>query len=234
MVDLPKSTQWVGNPVRKEFSQFESHHASEQLVDNNQTNQIHCLIIGGSQGAQSFNTHLPSVFAKLIKTLPHTVQLSVWHQTGRDRGTHVRQHYEFLLSNNTECEQSQQQLLDRIRVSEFIDDMPSAFGWADVLICRAGAMTIAECCASSTPAVLIPYPFSAGQHQDMNAQAMVNAGAGMVIQNNKLKSEEFSQMLIGLFTDKPRLVNMGKAAYQLHKPNALSNIVDVCTECLDA
>ena len=207
---LPKSAQWFGNPVRNTI-QADLDQKSEPIGDSH----INVLIIGGSQGAHSFNQKLPSVFAQL-----NNARLSIWHQSGRDRAEGVVEQY------------AEQKVA--AKVDEFIDDMAAAYQWADVLICRAGAMTIAECCAAAKPALLIPYPFSAGDHQVKNAQVMVDVGAGVMVMNEKITSPTMQQVLAGLLISKQKLIEMGKQAHGLHKPDALQQVVDVCLEYLNA
>jgi len=202
---LPKTAKWVGNPVRETI----------RAEHTNTSDKINVLIIGGSQGAHSFNVKLPAAFAEL-----NNDSISIWHQSGSGRDSEVIDLYKI-------------QGIDA-KVSEFIDDMAVAYAWADLLICRAGAMTIAECCAAAKPALLVPYPFSAGDHQEKNALAMVNVGAGKMIANNQLDQAEFSQMLSSMLSDKMALRNMGQQAYTLHKPNALKDVAAVCQEYLNA
>ncbi len=203
--DLPNTAMWVGNPVRQ----------SIEPAHTNSSDKINVLIIGGSQGAHSFNLKLPIVFAGM-----DTRQISIWHQSGRGRDKEVVESY---AARNVDA-----------KVSEFIDDMAEAYAWADMLICRSGAMTVAECCAAAKPALLVPYPFSAGDHQEKNALAMVNAGAGKMVLNHQLDQQEFSQALQAMLRDKETLRDMGRQAHTLHKPDALKDVVAVCQEYLSA
>jgi UDP-N-acetylglucosamine--N-acetylmuramyl-(pentapeptide) pyrophosphoryl-undecaprenol N-acetylglucosamine transferase len=202
---LPKSAVWVGNPVRETI----------QPQHTNNSNKLNVLIIGGSQGAHSFNLKLPQVFSALDSS-----SVSIWHQSGRARGVEVTDLYK---ANNVNA-----------KVSEFIDDMAAAYAWADLLICRSGAMTIAECCAAAKPALLVPYPFSAGDHQQKNALTMVNVGAAKMVSNNVIGKPDFSRELVALLSDKNVLRKMGQQAHTLHKPNALRDVVAVCQEYLNA
>lgn len=206
---LPASAKWVGNPVRRDISP--SHTSS--------ADQINVLIIGGSQGAQSFNQTLPTVFSQVIAANP-VMNISIWHQTGRDRRTDVVDGY------------AQQKV--GARVTDFIDDMAKAYAWSDLLICRAGAMTIAECCAAAKPALLVPYPFSAGDHQVKNAQAMVDVGAGKMLFNEQLSQPEMVEALTEMLSNKAELAQMGECALSLHKADALNAVADVCEEYLNA
>lgn len=202
--DLPESQTWVGNPVRSEIV---------NIADKPQHEQINVLVIGGSQGALSFNKHLATVFAN------QNTHISIWHQSGR--------------GNLAGVEKTYADAAITAKVSEFIDDMAAAYQWADVLICRAGAMTIAECCAAGKPALLIPYPFSAGDHQLINAQFLVEAGAAKMLANEQISEPIMVSTLADLLSDRNGLKIMGECASRLHKPNALQDVVSACEEFLD-
>ena len=207
---LPKKAQWLGNPVRNTI-QANLNETSPVIGDAH----INVLIIGGSQGAHSFNQKLPNVFAQLGNP-----RLSIWHQSGRDRASGVVEKYK-------------EHKVDA-KVDEFIADMAAAYEWADVLICRAGAMTIAECCAAAKPALLVPYPFSAGDHQIKNAQVMVDVGAGVMVMNEEIDSDKMQNALTTLLKSKQALIEMGKQAHSLHKPDALQQVADICLEYINA
>jgi len=207
---LPAKAVWLGNPVRQTIM-ADLSKSSDALSDT----KINVLIIGGSQGAHSFNLKLPKVFADLSND-----DLNIWHQTGRGRSSDVVDRYN--------------QVNVAARTDEFISDMASALEWADVLICRAGAMTIAECCAAAKPALLVPYPFSAGDHQIKNAQVMVDVGAGVMLMNSEIETEKMQKALTDLLVSKQRLIEMGKKAHSLHKPDALQQVAGVCLEYLNA
>ncbi|WP_170132095.1 undecaprenyldiphospho-muramoylpentapeptide beta-N-acetylglucosaminyltransferase [Arenicella xantha] len=205
---LPAGALWVGNPVRKEIERATIETRSD-------AEPLRVLIIGGSQGAHTFNTKLPEVFTKLDGAV-----VEIWHQTGRDQGDAVEKRYrEFGV---------------HVKVTEFIDDMAAAYQWSDLLICRAGAMTIAECCAAGRPALLIPYPFSAGDHQRKNAEAMVAVGGAKVLDNQQVEQAIMVSELNSMLADKAQLHAMGERARKLHKPNALNDVADVCREYLNA
>lgn len=205
VADLPSDAQWVGNPVRPDIKVYPPVSTGEE---------INVLVIGGSQGALTFNRYLAPVFAQM------SVPIKVWHQCGAGGAVAVKESY-------------QAHAFDA-QVTEFIDDMAAAYRWADLLICRAGAMTIAECCAAGKPALLVPYPFSAGDHQVRNAEAMVGAGAAQMLSNSQLQQPVMVVALAALLTDKARLAAMGRAALSLHKPDALASVVRVCEELLHA
>ena len=95
-------------------------------------------------------------------------------------------------------------------------------------------MTVAECCAAARPALLVPYPFSAGDHQEKNALTMVKVGAGAMVLNRQIDQAEFRHTLSSLLSDKANLSHMGQCAHTLHKPNALQDVAAVCQEYLNA
>ncbi|GAA6139413.1 undecaprenyldiphospho-muramoylpentapeptide beta-N-acetylglucosaminyltransferase [Arenicella sp. 4NH20-0111] len=204
VLDLPKNARWVGNPVRSEISSREE----------GKRKRLRVLVIGGSQGAHSFNMKLPKVFSDL------GLELKIKHQAGRGKSKQVRALYDL-------------HEIDA-KVVEFIDDMAAAYQWSDLLVCRAGAMTIAECCAVGKPALLIPFPFSAGDHQIHNAMAMVDVGAGEMVLNHKLDSSEMVDTLVRLTSGRERLQSMGECARTLYKPNATEATTLAIKEVLDA
>lgn len=204
---LNQAAKWVGNPVRKSIRPNAVEHSG-----------INILVIGGSQGAHSFNEKLPALFAQLNLAEQGSEPISLWHQTGRDRAEKVTQAYQASAVSAD--------------VSEFIEDMTAAYQWADLLICRAGAMTIAECCAAGLPSLLIPYPFSAGDHQLKNAEALVNIGAAKLLSNEQLDEPIMLTTLTALLADKAALRAMGSKAHSLHKPDALQQVAGVCRDLM--
>ena len=220
--DLPTNTQWVGNPVRAEFSQTQIKTKSKAKSTAADT-PINVLVIGGSQGALSFNRKLPRVFAACEQKLQELGlgTLRVRHQSGRDRADEVKDIYRDL------------PIIDA-RVDEFIEDVAGALSWADVLVCRAGAMTIAEICAVGCASVLVPYPFSAGDHQEINAEYLVNAGAATMIKDSEIDSPTMHTMLVDLFSNQTKRQSMADQAHSLHRPDALSVVSTICQEYIHA
>lgn len=202
---LPASAKWVGNPVRNSI---------KVSTSNRDEQTINVLVIGGSQGAHSFNQYLPQILSS------EQAAISIWHQTGKGKSAAVKDKY--------------QSLTVEAKVTDFIDDMAAAYEWADLLVCRAGAMTIAECCAAAKPALLVPYPYSAGDHQMKNAEAMSSIKAAIIVQNERLQNASSLTELTQLLSNKTELQAMGQRALQLHKPSALTDVVQVCEEYLNA
>lgn len=204
VVDLPNHARWVGNPVREDIAPREQGRRK----------RLRLLVVGGSQGAHAFNMTLPKLFADL------GAQIKIKHQAGNGRSKEVRALYKL-------------HEIDA-RVVDFIDDMATAYQWADLLICRAGAMTVAECCAVGKPALFVPYPFSAGDHQVRNAMTMVDAGAAEMVLNHKLDSKDMLATLEKLTAGRAKLLVMGENALKLHKPQAAQAVVSAVKEVLSA
>lgn len=207
--NLPARAKWVGNPVREKIKTV-----AKGQSDNKLSNELNLLIIGGSQGAHSFNEYLPAILSSLDD------KVRIWHQTGKGRADAVQSTYQQL----TETADA------KIKVTEFIDDMATAYQWADLLVCRAGAMTVAECCAAGVPAIFVPYPYSAGDHQVANAECMVMADAAMMIANSELTTSVFTDALTNMLSDKARLAEMGRNAEKLHKQDSASLVAEACEE----
>lgn len=204
-MELPKSATWVGNPVR------------EDMVprDPGGRKRFRVLIVGGSQGAHTFNMKLPEMFSEMRSS-----HFKIHHQTGLDQSYKVRELYEM-------------HEIDA-RVTEFITDMAAEYQWADLLICRAGAMTIAECCAVGKPALLVPYPHSAGGHQVHNANTMVDVGAAEMILDHKVGGPEMVSALKRMTRSREHLTDMSKKAQKLHKMNATDMVAAICKEYMNA
>jgi len=210
----------MGNPVRRTFlSEWPRDGAVGQRI----------LILGGSQGAKALNERLPEVIARLKEEF---TSLSVVHQTGRDRDEPVRALYE-------------QFGVADVSVHPFIEDMATAIGQADLVIARAGATTVAELACVGRPAVFIPFPYAADDHQAANAQSLVTVGAALMEREEDMSTEGMFTLLSSLLSDADRLMEMGRTAKSRGRPNAaqaivadlaelcgLSNALTVCAEGL--
>jgi UDP-N-acetylglucosamine--N-acetylmuramyl-(pentapeptide) pyrophosphoryl-undecaprenol N-acetylglucosamine transferase len=169
------------------------------------------LVFGGSQGARALNQ-------TMIDAMPKWKQLGIriHHQTGeRD--------FEKVESAYKEADFPAQ-------VSRFIDDMPSAFAEADIVLCRSGASTVAEITAAGKPAVFVPFPAAADDHQLKNAEALQKAGAGRLIPESQLNPERLSSTIAELLTHPTALDEMSTKARQLSHPNAGREIAEMAIE----
>jgi len=194
-----KKTRVTGNPLRRSLTtplSYELPAAGEP---------IRLLILGGSQGARFLNTVVPAALAQI------PVAVEVWHQAGRGRAEAVAELYAGRSG---------------VRVAEFIDDMASAYGWAHLVVSRAGALTVAELASAGRPALFVPFPFSAGGHQEANARAAAGRGAAVSLPETELSADRLSQELAGLLADPAKLAAMAQAAAAAARRDAAAAIVD--------
>ncbi|MBX3689258.1 undecaprenyldiphospho-muramoylpentapeptide beta-N-acetylglucosaminyltransferase [Dokdonella sp.] len=199
--------EWVGNPVRASIS---SLPAPAQRYTS-RSGPLRLLVLGGSQGAQSLNVALPEVLRRRGSKLPVVVR----HQCGERHFDKAKAAY---LAAQIEAE-----------VVPFEDDMAAAYAWADLVICRSGALTLAELAAAGAPAILVPYPNAVDDHQTRNARAMVAAGGAVLV----AEGDDFVKRLGAAFerlSVRSRLQAMGSAARMLAKPDAARRIADICLE----
>ncbi|HSN00053.1 MAG TPA: undecaprenyldiphospho-muramoylpentapeptide beta-N-acetylglucosaminyltransferase [Rudaea sp.] len=201
------NAEWVGNPVRESIAGIA---APEQRYAA-RSGALKLLVLGGSQGAQSLNAALPEVLRRRGTRLA----VEVRHQCGEAHFDKARNAY---LSAGIDAE-----------VVPFEKDMAGAYAWADLVICRAGALTLAELAAAGAPSILVPYPHAVDDHQTRNAEAMVTAGGALLV----AEGADFAGRLGRAFEsigDRVHLLAMAKAARMLAKPHAAARIAEVCME----
>jgi UDP-N-acetylglucosamine--N-acetylmuramyl-(pentapeptide) pyrophosphoryl-undecaprenol N-acetylglucosamine transferase len=191
----------TGVPVREAFFQI-----AEQRPNNTKT----LLVFGGSQGAHAINQVVIDSVPSLRQRVPG---IHIVHQTGERDYNDAQAAYAKLGSS--------------VEAHRFIDDMPGAFARADLLICRSGASTVAEVTAAGKPAVFVPFPRAADDHQKRNAEALERAGAAIMLEESKLTSKSLVDAVSDLFTDPSRLQKMGDAARKLSHPNAARDIAAI-------
>jgi len=201
----------TGNPVREEFYSLlppdkRVHRANAALK---------ILVLGGSGGAQTLNKIIPQV----LRNWTSEPKPIVWHQAGTKHLAATQQAY---AAANVQLD------LNTVKLVDFIQDMPNAYAWADVVICRAGALTIAELAAAGVASILIPYPFAVDDHQTKNAQHLVAANAAIIMQERDLNLETLSTLLHSLANDRAKLLTMAKAAHSLAQPQALDKVLEFC------
>ena len=174
---------------------------------------LRILIFGGSQGARQLNENVPEALARLAKN-----SVEVFHQAGEaDREAVAKRYAELGIS---------------AEVVAFENDMPARYHWADLAICRAGALTVAELALAGVPALLVPYPFAADDHQRANARALEAAGAALCLNARPLDLTALAQGVAKFVTSPGRLVLMRESAVRLARPNAAEEIVDHCEAAL--
>jgi UDP-N-acetylglucosamine--N-acetylmuramyl-(pentapeptide) pyrophosphoryl-undecaprenol N-acetylglucosamine transferase len=195
-----------GNPVRKVFAAGRA-----QAQEEKQYRQL--LIFGGSQGAAAINRNVIAMMPQLQKMKD---KLRVLHQTGDREVETVRRAYE-------------QFGLDA-QVTPFIVNMADAYAAADLIICRAGATSLAEITAAGKAAILIPYPWAANDHQTKNAEALASAGVAVIINENELTGQKLFGVIDDLLANKQKLRQMEEASVKLGNIKAAAKIVDACME----
>ncbi|MEY4637143.1 MAG: UDP-N-acetylglucosamine--N-acetylmuramyl-(pentapeptide) pyrophosphoryl-undecaprenol [Acidobacteriota bacterium] len=204
---FPRTGFVAGNPVRPEFFPAQNQEA------NDRTNRPHAaarvLIFGGSQGAHAINVAMVEAASRLAAT---GLELAITHQTGERDLDLVRTAY------------GRAGLA--ARVEAFIDQIDGAMKAADLVICRAGATTLAELTASGRPAVLVPLPTATDDHQRKNAEVLGRAGAAVVLEERELDGPRLAAAIAGLIGDPAKRQQMSTAARRLARPDAAARIAD--------
>lgn len=202
---FPKSVkaQCTGNPLRKQFIQQPAD------VGQKDHDELRLLVVGGSLGAKVLNETLPPAVVELD-------DIHVKHQTGTAMLEQVSQHYEQLgITANT---------------SAFIEDMVQAYQWADLIVCRAGAMTVSEVAAMGLPSIMVPFPFAIDDHQTANAQFLVHSGAARMIAESELSATLLAKSIREVRSD---LNAMAKAARLSACMQATEDVVEICKQEAD-
>ncbi len=197
----------VGNPVRAAIAGVPS--PSARLGGRN--GALRVLVLGGSQGARALNRALPAALARLPAGT-----CDVRHQAGRTGIDEARDAY----ARHAVAAQ----------IDAFIDDMAAAYAWADVVVCRAGALTLAELCAAGASAVLVPFPHAVDDHQARNAEYLVEHGAAILLREGPQFAETLATALADLAAARGVVLGMAEAARRLAAPDAARRIADACLE----
>ncbi len=199
----------VGNPVRENILKLSP--PAERFAHRD--GPVRVLIIGGSLGALALNKIVPAALAKVRSE----DRPEIWHQAGRTLDK-AQEAYSGLLDEMGES----------LRLVDFIEDMSEAYAWADLVVCRAGALTIAELAAAGLPALLVPFPHAVDDHQTVNGRYLVEAGAALLIQEAQLTAEMLVTTLTPLLRDRQRLLAMAQAAHSRAWTHATRDIVEHC------
>jgi UDP-N-acetylglucosamine--N-acetylmuramyl-(pentapeptide) pyrophosphoryl-undecaprenol N-acetylglucosamine transferase len=206
-----RKAKWVGNPVRADIEQV--MEPAQRI--NLQPHPLKLLVLGGSLGAKSLNETVP----KAIQLLSGDAVPDVRHQCGSRHVDACKKHY---AESGVEAE-----------VTDFIADMATAYEWADLVICRAGALTVAELSAAGVPALLVPYPYAVDDHQTHNAESLCEVGAAERIADQDLTPELLAETLTRHHNNRFHLLEMALAAKKIGKFKVANQIADICQEVVN-
>jgi UDP-N-acetylglucosamine--N-acetylmuramyl-(pentapeptide) pyrophosphoryl-undecaprenol N-acetylglucosamine transferase len=199
-----------GNPVRQEILEL----PEPEVRFGARGGSPRLLVLGGSLGAQVLNETVPAALARLEPEQ----RPSVRHQTGEKTYELAVERYR---ANEVEAE-----------LKPFESDMAGAYGWADLVICRSGALTVSELAAVGLGAVLVPFPHAVDDHQTHNAAFLVKAGAAVMLPQTELSAASLANLLEELLQDPVRLLAMAKAARRLARPDAAAMVGRACLEVM--
>ncbi len=205
-----RKVQLVGNPIRRKL--MENFLRSRMVHD-----KFSLLVFGGSLGARGINQ-------RMIDALDHLQdireQLHIVHQTGKNDLETVRKGY------------ADKGFEAQAQVVEFIEDMSSAYARAELVVCRAGATTLSELTVAKKASILIPFPFATDNHQEVNAQSLVKAGAALMFRESELTGEQLAREIRRLKEDPEKRRQMEKKAGLLGRPEAAKELADVLVELM--
>jgi len=208
MEAFPKSfkteAMHVGNPVRRSIISL----SSPEQRNKERQGALRILVFGGSLGAARLNEIVPQACASILKEKA----LLIKHQAGPGNYDQTRLNYAHLKV--------------KAEVLEYIDNMESMYSWADLVICRAGAMTIAELAAAGVASILVPYPYAVDDHQTFNAKYLSDAGAAILIKQEELNVDILAKILNE--TDRQKTLEMANKARKLGMPESTKLVTEAC------
>ncbi len=210
------NTRYIGNPVRSDIAKIEAPENRLREVRG----KFRILLIGGSQGAMVFNEKLPDLLKELQRRLGEKIKLFVTHQSGRNNADDASSLY---ADTGLDFE-----------VHEFIEDMAAAYTGSDLVICRAGAMTVSEVAAAGAVALFVPLPSAIDDHQFYNAKAMSDSSAAMCFRQEHFVAGEWIDEVRALAGDRSKLIVMAKKARDYARPDATREAAEICLEVLNA
>jgi len=201
------NAEWVGNPIRQEFENM----PAPALRYEQRQGHLSILVVGGSLGAAALNENIPAALA----LIPQDMRPKVIHQAGDKHLADLQKRYADL---GVEAD-----------IRPFIDDMPTAYSQADLVICRAGAMTVSELAACGVASCLIPFPYAIDDHQTANAKFLSDADAAVLWPQQSLNPHDLALMIQNF--NRGDLKDMAVRAHALAKPNATQRVAEVCADC---
>ena len=209
---LGRGAETVGNPVREAIASL----PAPQVRLAGREGPARLLVLGGSQGARVLNRTVPAALARL----PETLAVEVRHQTGE----RTREEAEAAYADAV--------LGPRVTVHReaFIEDMAGAYGWADLVLCRAGALTVAELAAAGVASVLVPLPGAVDDHQTGNAAHLTDRGAGVLLPEREMSPARLATTLGALLSDPETRLRMAVAAHRAAEPDSARRVADRCLE----
>ena len=199
--------EWVGNPIREEFE----HIQSPALRYEQRQGPLSILVVGGSLGAAALNENIPAA----LKLISKDARPKVIHQAGDKHLADLQKRYADL---DVEAD-----------IRPFIDDMPSAYAQADLVICRSGAMTVSELAACGVASCLIPFPFAIDDHQTANAKFLADVNAAILLPQQDLNPQDLALMIQNF--NRVDLKEIALRAHALAKPHATQRVAEVCADC---
>ena len=206
-----EGAQWVGNPVNNAIAgvpEPEQRYAGRE-------GEFRVLVVGGSQGAQVFNEQMPGLLAR-----SGIEGLVVRHQCGKQGGPEIATEYQrHGISSSVET---------------FVNDMKQAYAWCDLVICRAGAMTVSELCCAGVPAIFVPYPYAVSDHQAVNAHFMAGRDAAIMVRQPEFVAGNWLDELRDLANNRGRLLDMARKARTLGRQDSAARVADYCMEAICA
>ncbi len=203
-----KKVVTTGNPVRRDIVSLPD--ADVRGADND-PNTLNVLIVGGSQGAKKLNQIVPLGLDKLSEK----ITIAVWHQCGDGHYQATEEIYQRLS-------------LNPYKLDAFITDMAGAYRWADVVICRAGALTIAELCTVGLASILVPFPFAIDDHQTENARYLSERDAAILLPEHALSADKIAALLFDLHVSHNKLPTMAMNTRKLAYPDAAELVGSLC------
>jgi UDP-N-acetylglucosamine--N-acetylmuramyl-(pentapeptide) pyrophosphoryl-undecaprenol N-acetylglucosamine transferase len=208
-----KQAEWCGNPIRSEIAAL--HQDSGRL--ENRSGPLRVLVLGGSRGALAINKILPQALAEIDSQQ----RPEVLHQVGSQ---HLK------LTQNLYLEQGHDVCSSAINIVPFIDKMDEAYAWADFVICRSGALTVAELTAVGLGAFLIPFPHAIDDHQTVNGQWLVDSGAAEMQSESKLTPQKLADYIKQIANNRDQCIAMSQCAKSIAKLGAADRVAEACME----
>jgi UDP-N-acetylglucosamine--N-acetylmuramyl-(pentapeptide) pyrophosphoryl-undecaprenol N-acetylglucosamine transferase len=200
----------IGNPVRADIAALPA--PAQRFAQR--AGAVRLLVVGGSLGATRLNGIVPAALARLASLPGNTLAFEVRHQSGE----------RWLES----AQRAYAQAAVRVTLMPYIEDMAEAYAWADLVVCRAGALTISELAAAGVGALLVPYPHAVDDHQTRNAAFLVGEGAARLVADRELTAERLAEELALLCTGRGKLLAMAERARLCARNGAAAALADAC------